>query len=327
MCTGIRFVDARGNMYFARNLDWHEGYGEQVVVTPAGANVPAAFERPHDVAPGRGHAVIGVGIVAGGVPLYFDCGNDAGLAVAGLNFPQSARYAESPAEGRANVAAYEFPLWVARNFATAAEAREALADVTIVARPVSDRFPVAKLHWLIADAAESIVVECLADGIPHVWDDDVDALANEPEFGWHRQNLRNYLLVSGEDPACSAWGDASLAPFGTGAGAQGIPGDYCSPSRFVRAAFANAHYPDQNGEDANVLRAFRTLGAVAVPMGCAGSARDSGGALAYERTLYTSCYSAATRTYYRATYDDPSIGAFPLDACDLARTEPFVWGA
>ena len=34
MCTGIRFTDSNGSMYFGRNLDWTQGYGERVVVTP-----------------------------------------------------------------------------------------------------------------------------------------------------------------------------------------------------------------------------------------------------------------------------------------------------
>ena len=33
-----------------------------------------------------------------------------------------------------NVAAYEFPLWVAASFSTVAEVREALKDVVIVAK-------------------------------------------------------------------------------------------------------------------------------------------------------------------------------------------------
>ena len=37
MCTGIRFTDTAGNMYFGRNLDWTCGYGERVVVTPPAA--------------------------------------------------------------------------------------------------------------------------------------------------------------------------------------------------------------------------------------------------------------------------------------------------
>ena len=34
----------------------------------------------------------------------------------------------------------------------------------------------------------------------------------------------------------------------------------------------------------------------------------------YEHTLYTSCYSDRTRTYYYNTYEDPAIHAYPLDS-------------
>lgn len=316
MCTGIRFTSASGSMYFGRNLDWTQGYGERVVVTPPAARVPAAFERPGE--PERGHAVIGMGIVVGGVPLYFDCGNDAGLAVAGLNFPQSARYAAGPADGAVNVAAYEFPYWVARNFSSVAEVRAALAGVTVVARPVNEQLPVASLHWLVGDATGSIVVECVEGGM-RVWEDDVDVLTNEPDFSWHRQNLRNYLTLSADEPPAASWGSASLAPFGSGMGMQGIPGDYSGPARFAKVAFVNTHYPAQEGERANVTRLFKTLGSVAVPDGCARMADGS-----CEKTLYTSCFSAATLTYYHAAYDDLSIRAYPLASCDLSGSVPLV---
>lgn len=316
MCTAVRFTDAAGNMFFGRNLDWTSGYGEQVVVTPAAAQVPAAFERH---AAGAAHAVIGMGIIEEGIPLYFDCGNEKGLAIAGLNFPHSTRYAECPVDGRTNVAAYEFPFWVARNFASLAELRAALEEVTVVAKAVNEQYPVACLHWIVADATGSIVVECLRDGAARIWEDDVDVLANEPEFGWHRQNLRNYLLVDDAEPQTAAWGPARLAPFGSGAGMQGIPGDYCSPARFVKAAFVNSHYPVRESEQDNVTRLFRTLGSVAVPVGCARMPDGS-----YEHTVYTSCFSAASRTYYHATYECPQVRAYPLDACDLSRAEPYL---
>lgn len=316
MCTGIRFNDKNGAMYFGRNLDWTQGYGEQVVVTPPATRVPAAFERPGDLA--SGHAVMGMGIVVAGIPLYFDCGNDAGLAVAGLNFPQSAHYAPDAVDGTTNVAAYEFPYWVTRNFSTLEELRAALPHVTVVAKPVNEQLPVANLHWLVGDATGSLVVECMADGL-RVWEDDVDVLTNEPDFGWHRQNLRNYLMLNDGLPASASWDRAELRPFGSGVGVQGLPGDYGGPARFVRAAFVNAHYPVQDGEKANVTRLFRTLGAAAVPDGVAKM-----GDGAYEKTLYTSCFSASTLTYYHAAYDDPAIRAYPLSACDLTGTAPFV---
>ncbi len=319
MCTGIRFTDNNSAMYFGRNLDWTQGYGEKVVVTPPAAKVPAAFERPDD--PASGHTVMGMGIVVAGIPLYFDCGNDAGLAVAGLNFPQSAHYAAEPVDGSINVAAYEFPYWATRNFSTIDELRSALKNTTVVAKPVNEQLPVANLHWLVGDATGSLVIECMADGL-HVWEDDVDVLTNEPDFGWHRQNLRNYLTLDDGLPAPARWDRADLKPFGSGGGVQGLPGDYGGPARFVRAAFVNAHYPAQDDEKANVTRLFRTLGAAAVPDGVAKM-----GDGAYEKTLYTSCFSASTMTYYHATYDDPAIHAYPLAACDLTGTAPFIASA
>lgn len=316
MCTGIRFTSTSGAMYFGRNLDWTQGYGERVVMTPPAAKVPSAFERLEDLE--RGYAVIGMGIVAEGVPLYFDCGNEAGLAVAGLNFPQSARYASEHVHGAINVAAYEFPFWVARNFSSLEEVREALKRVVIVAKPVSEQLPVANLHWIIGDATGSVVVECLEEGL-RMWENDVDVLTNEPDFGWQRTNLRNYLTLSDGEPAPASWGRAQLPAFGSGMGMHGIPGDYSGPSRFVKAAFVNAHYPNQGDERQNVTRLFRTLGSVAVPDGCAQMADGS-----FERTLYTSCFSAASLTYYHAAYDDLEIKAYPLASCNMNGSVPVV---
>ena len=314
MCTGIRFTDAEGAMYFGRNLDWTQGYGERVVATPPAATIPPAFERDGD--PAVGHTVVGMGIVVADTPLYFDCGNDAGLAVAGLNFPHSARYAAEPRQGSVNVAAYEFPFWIARTFSSLDEVRAALASVTVVAKPVNEHLPVANLHWLIGDATGSIVVECMEEGM-RVWENDADVLTNEPDFGWQRTNLRNYLTLTDEDPDAAAWGAMKLVPFGSGLGMQGIPGDYSGPSRFVKAAFVNSHYPAQTGEAANVTRLFRTLGSVAVPEGAAKMADGS-----HEKTLYTSCFSPATMTYYHATYDDPRIRSYPIASVDLAGSKP-----
>lgn len=110
-----------------------------------------------------------------------------------------------------NVAAYEFPLWVARNFTSVDDVAEALKNVTIVAKPINDQYPVAMLHWIIADATRSIVVEYTASGM-HVYDDDIDVMTNQPEFPVHRANLINYINC---DPAMVKpvkWGNAELKP-------------------------------------------------------------------------------------------------------------------
>ena len=210
-------------------------------------------------------------------------------------------------------------MWVAANFSTVDEVEAALADANIVAKPVSDRLGVSMLHWIVGDGARSIVIEQMADGL-HVMDNPVDTLANQPEFAWHMTNLRTFITATGDFPTAARWGRAELAPFGAGAGARGIPGDSYSPSRFVKAAFLNANYPQKSTERENVLRAFHTLSNVAMVEGSAAMADG-----AFERTLYTGCFSARTKTYYYSTDDDPSIRSVALADCDTGdATKLFV---
>lgn len=314
MCTGIRFSDDAGHLYAGRNLDWECGYGEKTSIAPRNYVRPYAFEK-HAV----GLATIGTCIVVENMPLYFDCGNEAGLYVAGLNFPGYAEFEKDAVAGKTNLAAYEFPLWVASSFSTVDEAEAALADVAIVGKTVSDQYPVAQLHFMICDAKRSIVVEYMADGM-HIHHDDVDVLTNQPAFDWQMEHLRSYLNVSPDFVSEVKWGSAALSPYGSGANAVGLPGSTYSPDRFVRAAYYNTHYPVQKGEEANVTRLFRTLGAVEQILG--GALMEDGTS---EYTIYAGGFSAATNTYYRALYEDPTIRPFKMDAIDLDGSEIYTF--
>lgn len=314
MCTGIRFADKDGNLYFGRNLDWTFSYGEKPIITPRGFAKPWAFNGG-DAGTDDARAVIGMGIEVEGLPLYFDCANEDGLAVAGLNFPGFAQYEPKPVDGKVNVVAYEFPLWVAKRFSTVDQVEEALKGTAIVAKPVNDKYPVAMLHWLIGDGTRSIVVECMDSGL-HVHHDDIDVLTNQPQFDWHRENLRDYMNLTPAVPADVSWRDAKLTAFGSGFGMRGLPGGFCSPDRFVRVAYLHAHYPEQETEAANVSRMFHTLTGVAMIDGGAKVADGD-----FERTLYTGGYSARTQTYYWSTYEDPAIKSLALAGHDLDGKE------
>ena len=220
MCTAVRFNGSDGNMFLGRNLDWNHGYGEKVRVVPKGHDVAYRYV---DDAP-TAHAIVGMCVAMDGYPMFFDCGNDAGLAVAGLNFPGFAEYADAPVEGKSNVCAYEFPLWVCAHFSTVDEVEAALRDAVVVGQPAGEGLGVSYLHWIVGDAARSIVVECRPDGM-HVLDDPVDVLTNQPSLEWHLENLRSYVTADNTFPQASEWGRAKLAPYGVGAGMRGIPGD------------------------------------------------------------------------------------------------------
>ena len=60
MCTGVRFSDNEGNMYFGRNLDWSFSYGETILVTPRGYQYDYVYGTEGKNEP---NAVIGVGVL------------------------------------------------------------------------------------------------------------------------------------------------------------------------------------------------------------------------------------------------------------------------
>lgn len=315
MCTGVRFIDNNGGMYFGRNLDWSVPYGQKVVITPRGYKYNSAFLGEMNM---KGGAIIGMAIVAENTPLYFDCANESGLAIAGLNFPGYAQYAETAVDGKTNVAAYEFPLWAVANFTTVAEVEKALKEVAIVAKPINERYPVSELHWIIGDKERSIVVEYTVNGM-EIFHNDVDILTNQPGYGWHKENLRNYMNLFAQMPKEVKWGKAKMMAFGSGSLMRGLPGDYYSPSRFVRVAYLNTHYPVKSTEEENVSRLFHTLTGVAMIDGAAQMADG-----ACEKTIYTGGYSTASKTYYYSTYEDPAIqkvamGDYNLDSADLVQ--------
>ncbi|MDO4759682.1 MAG: choloylglycine hydrolase [Candidatus Saccharibacteria bacterium] len=312
MCTAIRFCDGQGAMYFGRNLDWSVSYGQKVIITPRKYTYRSAFLGENIM---RAGAIIGMAIVEEDTPLYFDCANENGLAIAGLNFPGYTKYESKEAEGKTNVAAYEFPLWVVANFSTVDEVEDALRNVVIVSKPINDKYPVSELHWLIGDKNRSIVVEYSEKGM-EVFRNDTDVLTNQPGYNWHKENLRNYMNLSSQVPKEVKWGEATMNPFGAGSLMRGLPGDYYSPSRFVRAAFLNTHYPTQSTEDGNVSRLFHTLTGVAMIDGASAMADGT-----FEKTIYTSGYSASSKTYYYNTYGDPSIRKIALGDYDLDTSE------
>ena len=298
MCTGVKFIDDKGNMYFGRNLDWCFDFGQNVIITPR--NYSHKYEYLGDMK--NKYALIGMGISFEGIPLYFDCGNEAGLACGGLNFPGYAQYEHDAVEGKTCIASYEVPLWVCSQFSTVDEAEAALKNVAITDKPVNEKLGASMLHWMIGDKDRTIVIEYTKNGM-EIFDDGTDTLTNQPGFDFHRENLRNYLAMSNKWPEPVMWREQKLTPFGSGACMRGIPGDYYSPSRFVRVAYINANYPVQTGEAANVARMFHTLGGVAMVDGCA-IMNDQGHA---ERTTYTGCFSPYYMNYYYSTYEDPAI--------------------
>lgn len=313
MCTGITFTDINGeNLYFGRNLDWSYSYGEQIVITPINYQPQSPFNAIKKIK----YPVIGMGIVVENTPLYFDCANNEGLAIAGLNFTNYTQYELEPIYTTPiiNITAYEFPLWVAATFKSVEELKQQLQYVAIINKSINDKFPTSYLHWIISDKKQCIVIEYNNNKI-HIFDNPFDVLTNQPNFDWQIENLKNYLNVTPQVPTPIE----ELKVYGSGGGMRGLPGDYYSPSRFVRAAYLNYYYPLKNTEKENITRLFKILGGVSMIEGAACMLDNT-----FEKTIYTSGFSSKTNTYYYSTYDNPAIQSYPLKNYNINNTELII---
>ena len=230
MCTAMTFPQG-GEHYFGRTLDLDRSLGERVVAAPR--NYPLRFRAAGTLE--RHYAMIGMALAGEDYPLYYEAANEAGLAMAGLNFPGNARYA-APAEGRDNVASFELIPWMLGQCADVEQAEGLLARLNLTDASFREDLPPAPLHWMLADGRRTIVVEAMEDGM-HIHPNPAGVLTNNPPFPFQMHHLRQYLNLTREEPVNRFAPALDLAPDCLGMGAVGLPGDLSSPSRFVRAAF------------------------------------------------------------------------------------------
>lgn len=282
MCTALH---AHG--CFGRTLDLEHTYAEQVVLTPR--DFPFAWR--HLPATKEHYAILGMAMVVDGYPLYYDGVNACGLAMAGLRFPHSCAYV---AAREGDVASFELIPYVLGRCATVDEAKTALAQVRIGDTAFSDAYPPSPLHWMVADERKSIVVEATAEGV-QVYDNPVGVLTNEPPFPDQLRHLDDFAHLTADEPS------EPPPHLGRGSGAIGLPGDFSSPSRFVRAAFVAAH---SEGDHNPVGQFFRAMATVEVPRGCL---RLPDGKSVISQ--YTACMDLTNKIYYYRTYDCPRIQA------------------
>ncbi len=304
MCTAATYKTK--DFYFGRTLDYDFSYGEEVVVTPR-----SYVFRFHSAGELNSHyALIGMAHVAEDQPLYYEAVNERGLGMAGLNFVGNAYYGGEVPD-KENVATFEFIPWMLGQCATVTEAEAALEKVNVTNIQFHEKMPIAQLHWLIADARESITVESMKDGL-HVYQNPAGVLTNNPPFPEQMSQLSHYMHLSAKAPENLFSDQLPLHADSRGMGALGLPGDLSSQSRFVRAAFVKMNSVSGESEAESVSQFFHILNAVDQQRGCCEMGDGK-----YEITIYTSCCNADKGIYYYTTYDNHQITAVDMHKEDL----------
>lgn len=303
MCTAVTFQS--GDYYFGRNLDLEYSYREEVVITPR--NYPFIFRSMPDMP--HHYGMIGMATVSDNYPLYYEATNECGLSIAGLNFPGNAYYyPEDPA--KVNVAPFECIPYILGKCANLTEAYKLLKEINIAKIPFSAEFPLSPLHWLIADKTQCVVIEQTIEGL-NIYDNPIGVLTNNPPFPYHMDNIKNYIHLSSGDPEGSFSEKWKLRHYSRGQGAIGLPGDWSSASRFVRAAFIKANSLCNDDEHASVSQFFHILKGVSMPRGCVMVDGKP------EITIYSCCCNTDKGIYYCTTYDNSQILSVDMHGEDL----------
>ena len=267
---------------FGRTLDLGRDFGEGAVITPR--NFTLSLRCGEVIR--RHHAFIGMATVVRGYPLYADGMNENGVCIAALEFKGNAFYPPIPSSGRRGIAPFEVIPYLLSKCESLADVRRELEDISIVDVPFGDDIPNSPLHWHISDRSGSIVVESVEGGMK-AYENEHNVLANNPSFPFHRDNCTLYLNSTNERAGS---GDV----FCNGVMGRGIPGDYTSPSRFVRAAWLTRHARCE-GDCEGML--YSLLSAVAPPRG---AIIGEDGEEHYTRYTCVMCPDTLSYSYKRA---------------------------
>ena len=311
MCTAICYRS--NSSFFGRNLDLHRGYSERVVTAPRKYEIKMRCENPIK----SHYAMIGMATVVEDFPLYFEATNEKGLSIAGLNFPENAVY-HPFADGKQNITPFEFIPWILAQCSCIDEVKDHLNNINILNIDFSEQLPLSPLHWMISDKKSSIVAEPMNDGLK-IHNNPFEVLTNNPPFDYHKLNANNYMELNNGRAISRFRESIPMKNYSLGMGALGLPGDYSSASRFIKALFVKENSVSDHNERSNVNQFFHILNSVAMPKGCVQATEG------FEYTRYSSCCNADNGSYYYKTYDNHDIIKINMNDVDLNQSHLYTY--
>lgn len=303
-CTGILLRNSDGSVVHGRTVEFGIPIEMDFAFVPRGH----AFTGSTPIGPGKTwtarHAAVGV--VCFGVLGIMDGVNEQGLSVGAFYFPTFAEYVPTTAENRArSLSPVDFSNWVLTSFASIEEVRTAIeAGEAVVAPTLVPGWPAEPqpFHWIVYDrSGASLVIEPVGGRLV-LHDNPIGVFTNAPTFDWHLTNLRNYLQVKPFDVPKVDLDGLSLQALGLGGSMLGLPADFSSPSRFVRATYFCATAFPAPSPSEGVMSGFHILNQFDIPAGAV-RMRD-GDRVESDRTLMTVMRDPVNlRIYYRTETD------------------------
>ena len=317
-CTGISLVAKDGSRVVARTVEWAAtpmqcGY----VVAPRGHEHRSFTPTGDNGMKYKG--VYGyVGIYTEYEPFVVEGVNEAGLSAGLFFFPQYGEYAVyNPDHNDKTICDMQFVSWVLSQFSTIDQLKEGLSKVDLVTLD----HKIGAVHWRITEPGGRMVVLEVVGGVPHFYENKLGVITNAPGFQWHMTNLNNYVnLYAGSVPNNEIKPGIVLQPLGHGSGMLGLPGDFTSPSRFVRATFFQTTAPDWATGFDTVVQAFHILNNFDIPIGSQHAKADIPKGLP-SATQFTAATDLMSMKFYYRTAWNSNIRCIDLMSIDFHKVK------
>ena len=314
MCTGVRLACADGTVVRGRTAEFAVELGLSVNHVPAGLSFTSALSHGAGASWTTARSVVGVACF--GKEAVLDGMNDAGLSAGAFYFSGFAEYPEDDG-GSDAVAPQDFVHWVLTTCRSTDQVRDTIGGIRVVGSTAAEWGGVPPFHYVVYDPDGRCIVIEPRDGELVVSDNPYGSITNSPEFDFHLKNLAQYIKVGPETIGQATIGGGHITGFGSGTGALGLPGDFTSPSRFVRATMFSVYHETPRTCADGVQEVFHLLNHFDVPRGFVTVAEK--GTDHIEWTLATVASDPSTASYYYRTYGDQSLRRVNLRLLDEAN--------
>ena len=318
-CSALSWETQDGKHLWGRNMDFNRiAEGTAVTYVPRGTVYSLLGTENGECLPDQpkersAYAAVGTGfLLVPCSPVLYEGINEQGLMGGQLYYRE---FASFPAAPQPQTRSLQPPFLVYHLLAQCATVEEVVHmlehEVSLISAPLFGTVP--PLHWSFCDrTGEAIVIEPDRDGL-HIYRNTIGVMTNSPSYPWHRQNLVNYVGIRDLDYDALEIGGDRLPQSFSGTGAQGLPGDWSSPSRFVRLAFLK-HFGVQGADEAQGISymhhlfqsAAFPLGMVRVSQPGDPTALDTG-VVPYDYTVYTSMMCAESLRFYWTSYENQRV--------------------
>ncbi len=262
-----------------------------------------------------------IGLNGINLPILVDGVNEKGMTGGMLYAPNTAEFQDATAETSGNsIASYEMLTYALSNYATVEEAKAGFQNIIINKTGHAPFVGAVPMHMTLHDAnGKSLVIE-YNNGQLYTYDNPTGVMTNDPNFAYQLANIGLYANLSPQEAKPLNINNTNFVPPSSGSGLHGLPGDFLSPSRFMRALFYSSSAPTAQNSADQVATAFHILNNFDVPPGAIQLSAQNpygGGSGGFEKTEWTAAVDAKNLVYYVKTFANPTVQMLDMNKLDL----------